>query len=61
MRGSAVFYLAKVIQAVGFADVGYALFVGLTESDALGKEFQLMLLGVAVFYAGRLVERWASA
>lgn len=56
-----MFYLGKVVQAVGVADVGYALFVGLTEPNSMGRELYLMMLGFGVFSVGRLIERWASA
>ena len=55
-----MFFLAKVVQALGVADVGYALFVGLTEEHGMGRELLLMLLGFAIFSFGRFVERWAS-
>jgi hypothetical protein len=55
-----MFVLAKVIQALGVADVGYALFVGLTEEHAMGRELYLMLLGFAVFSLGRYAERRAT-
>jgi len=54
-----MFFLAKVIQALGVADVGYALFVGLTEEHGMGRELMLMLIGFAVFSLGRMVERRA--
>jgi hypothetical protein len=56
-----MFYLAKVVQAVGVADVGYALFVGLTEANAMGRELVLMMLGFGIFSVGRFIERRASA
>lgn len=56
-----MFYLAKLMQAFGVADVGYALFVGLTEPNAMGREIALMLFGLAIFYLGRFMERRASA
>jgi hypothetical protein len=56
-----MFYLSKLIQAFGVADVGYALFVGLTEPHAMGRELGLMAFGVAVFYMGRFMERRAAA
>jgi hypothetical protein len=56
-----MFYLAKLIQALGFADVTYALFVGLTQEHSMGRELTLMLVGAVIFYAGRLLERKASA
>lgn len=52
-----MFYAAKVIQAIGFADVGYALFVGLTQEHGMGREMTLMLVGLAVFYVGRFIEQ----
>jgi hypothetical protein len=55
-----MFYLAKLIQALGFADVSYALFVGFTEEHGMGRELKLMVIGVAIFYVGRLLERKAS-
>ncbi|MBI1818063.1 MAG: hypothetical protein HYR72_24040 [Deltaproteobacteria bacterium] len=56
-----MFYLAKFVQALGFADVGYALFVGVTEEHAMGHELRLLLLGTAIFYVGRLIERRTAA
>ena len=40
-----MFYLAKILQALGIADVGYALFVGLTEEKSMGKELWLLGIG----------------
>jgi len=48
-----MFYIGKVVQAVGVADVTYALFVGLTEPNSMGRELYLMMLGFAVFSVGR--------
>lgn len=56
-----MFYLAKLMQAFGVADVGYALYVGLTEAQSMGRELALMALGLGVFYVGRFMERRASA
>lgn len=50
------FYLAKILQALGIADVGYALFVGLTEEKSMSKELWLLGIGVVVFYLGRFLE-----
>lgn len=55
-----MFLLAKLVQAIGVADVGYALFVGLTEENAMGRELLLMALGFGVFSLGRFIERRAS-
>ena len=56
-----MFYLAKLIQALGFADVSYALFVGFTEEHGMGRELTFMAIGAAIFYLGRILERKASA
>jgi hypothetical protein len=56
-----MFFLAKLVQAIGVADVGYALFVGLTEANSMTRELYLMGLGLGIFYVGRFIERRASA
>lgn len=56
-----MFFLAKVIQALGVADVGYALYVGVTEEHSMGRELFLMMLGFAIFTVGRYFERRASS
>jgi hypothetical protein len=55
-----MFYLAKFLQAIGFADVGYALFIGITNED-LGREYRLALIGIVIFYVGRFIETRVSA
>jgi hypothetical protein len=55
-----MFYLAKIVQAIGVADVGFALYVGLTEPHGMARELRLMGFGLAIFYAGRLLERGAK-
>ena len=49
---------AKVLQAVGFADVGVGLYQGVVHDD-MWKELYMALTGLGLFYAGRLLERWA--
>lgn len=56
-----MFYVAKLIEALGVAEVTYGLVIGLTDNDSLRQETKLLFVGVAIFYFGRLVERWASA
>jgi hypothetical protein len=55
-----MFLLGKIVQAIGVADVGYALFVGLTEPNAMGRELLLLGVGLGVFSVGRFIERHAS-
>ena len=54
-------YLAKLLQAFGCADVGYALLVGVTDAHGMGKELLLLGIGVVVFSLGRYLEAKAMA
>jgi len=55
-----VFILAKVLQALGIADVGFALYVGISQPHGMGKEYEFTGIGIAVFLAGYIVEvLWA--
>ena len=56
-----VFYFAKLLELIGFAHVGYALFVGLTQENAMGPELKLLMLGALLFALGRMLERKAAA
>lgn len=56
-----MFYVAKLIEALGVVYVSYALFVGFTEENSMGSELKLMMIGAAVFLMGRLLERRTSA
>jgi hypothetical protein len=58
MKGSELrFYVAKILQALGLADVGYALFVGVMKNFSMAEEIVLTVIGLAVFSVGRAVER----
>ena len=50
-----MFFLAKLLQAVGFAHVGIGLYLGLTQGD-LWKELYLALSGLALFGVGWFIE-----
>ena len=52
-----MFYVAKTFQALGVADVGYALFVGMARNASMAEELVLALIGVGVFSLGRYLER----
>lgn len=54
-----MFYLAKILQALGLADIGYALFVGIMKNSSMAEEIVLSLIGLAVFSLGRALERKA--
>jgi hypothetical protein len=53
-----VLLLAKVLQAVGVADVGIALWFGIAQDD-MWQELYFALAGVVFFGVGRLLERRA--
>lgn len=55
-----MFYLAKLIQLIGFANVSFALLVGFTEEHSMGRELTLMMIGAAIFFVGWLLERKGS-
>lgn len=52
-----MFYIAKAFQALGVADVGYALFVGVVQNSSMAEEIVLTLIGVGVFSLGRVLEK----
>jgi hypothetical protein len=52
-----MFYLAKILQALGLADIGYALFVGIMGNSSMAEEIVLTLIGLGVFSLGRALER----
>jgi len=54
-----VFLLAKVLEALGCADVGFALYVGISK-NAMAQEFEIALVGILVFTVGYALESWSS-
>jgi hypothetical protein len=52
-----MFYVAKVLQALGLADIGYALYVGVMRNSSMAEEIVLTLIGLGVFSLGRALER----
>ncbi|MGH7928053.1 MAG: hypothetical protein ACREQV_09680 [Candidatus Binatia bacterium] len=52
-----MFYLSKILQGLGLADVGYALFVGIASNSSMAEEIVLALIGLGVFSLGRALER----
>ena len=51
-----MFYVAKILQALGLADIGYALFVGIMGNSSMAEEIVLTLIGLGVFSLGRALE-----
>jgi hypothetical protein len=52
-----MFYVAKILQALGLADMGYALFVGVMRNSSMAEEIVLSLIGLGIFFLGRALER----
>ena len=52
-----MFYVAKVLQAIGMADVGYALFVGISRDSSMADEIVIGMMGVRLFAMGRALEQ----
>lgn len=52
-----MFYVAKILQALGIADVAYALYVGVVRDHSMAQEIVLTLIGLGVFSLGRALER----
>lgn len=52
-----MFYVAKILQSLGLADVGYALYVGVMKNFSMAEEIVLMLIGLMIFSLGRALER----
>ncbi len=55
-----LFYFAKFLQALGFADVALAIYTSLVEPAGMNKEI-LFFVGVGLFWGGRLLERRATS
>ena len=55
-----MYIFAKVLQAVGLADVGFALWIGVTNPRGMGPEFKITGIGILVFLAGYIAEAYAG-
>jgi hypothetical protein len=55
-----MFYAAKILQALGLADMGYALYVGIMKNSSMAEEIVLTLIGLGIFSLGRALERKAA-
>ena len=51
-----MFYMAKFFEALGIADVGYAVYVGIVQHASMAEEIVLTLIGVGIFSLGRTLE-----
>jgi len=56
LRGLAVFYLAKSLQAVGMVNLMVALYAGITMESGMALEYAFLGTGVVLFLLGRYLE-----
>ncbi len=58
-----MYYIGKTLELMGIACLGAALYLvfvnpfDYTESQAMGVEMGFLMLGVLVFFVGRLIEK----
>ncbi|MGH7779885.1 MAG: hypothetical protein ACREQR_08665 [Candidatus Binataceae bacterium] len=55
-----MYILGKALEALGCADVGFALFVGVTQAHGMGNEYKLTAIGILVFLVGYLAESFSA-
>ncbi len=55
-----MFFLAKVLEAIGCVDVLFGLYVGMTQAQGMGKEFEIAGVGILVFALGYVIERFSG-
>jgi hypothetical protein len=53
-----MFFLAKVLAAIGCVDVLFGLYVGMSDPHGMGREFEITGVGILVFVAGYAIERY---
>ncbi len=51
-----MWYIAKGLQIIGLVQVLIGIVIGISE-DNLSAELKIALIGVAIFFVGRLLER----
>ena len=56
-----MYLLAKVLQALGCADVAFALYVGITDVHGMGNEYKFTGIGILVFLVGYIIEGFSAS
>lgn len=51
-----MFYVAKFFEALGVADVSYAIYAGIVQHASMAEEIVLTVIGVGIFSLGRALE-----
>ncbi|MFQ5692575.1 MAG: hypothetical protein ACE5IM_05980 [Nitrospinota bacterium] len=53
-----LYLLGRTLQILGMIYLGYALYLGIVlERGGMAAEYKWLLIGAAVFFLGRLIER----
>jgi hypothetical protein len=53
----AIMGIGKILQILGMVQVGHALYIGLSQDNAMNKEMLLLGIGIVIFVLGRFLER----
>ena len=53
-----MFFLAKVLEAIGCVDVLFALWIGISEPHGMGREFEITGVGILIFVVGVAIEQY---
>jgi hypothetical protein len=49
--------IAKILQILGMVELGHALYIGISQDNAMNKEMLLLSIGVVLFTLGRFLEK----
>jgi hypothetical protein len=52
-----LYFMGRAMQVLGMVQLAIALYLGVTLEGGMAEEYQWLAVGVAVFLAGRLIER----
>jgi len=52
--------IGKILQILGMVELGHALYVGLSQDNAMNKEMLLLGIGIVIFILGRFLEKRAA-
>ena len=56
-----LFLLAKIVQLIGLATVGFGLYLGLTLHEGMLQELRMLLAGALIFGAGWMLQKRGEA
>lgn len=52
-----LFLLAKIVQLIGLATVGFGLYLGVTVEEGMLQELRMLLAGALIFAAGWMLQK----